>query len=753
MSDINEILSHFQHVERRGDGKYQCRCPAHSDKEASLSISQGRNGKILLHCHAGCKTEDILASVGLSMSDINGEKKAITWKSRIEYGMKQRRGDGAHILDIYDYKTASGKYLYSKVRFVGGSIKSKEIRYYRIDRKGDDYKPGKDEKGHTAPHVLYRLPELIRAVDEGYPVYIVEGEKDVETLRGKLRWTATTAGGAKDWRPEFAEFFKGARVVIFPDNDQPGRELCDQIVKDLKNYAFAVKVVQTAAEEKGDVTDYLEKEGGTPESLRELVRDEERNPWKYADWATVTHTKSGSTSVKINDDRLADFIARHEHYLMVRRPDDERDDMYLYENGVYSRTNKAGVKTMIRKYIPTGYASDTKLNNIFGLILARGLHRCRYANLNADARYINVRNGLYNVQTGELEPHTPRIKSTLQLNTDFDPAATARPVFDKYISDLCKDMDDVTDKKRMATIQEYFGLVLSNIPMYYAKKCLVLYSSIGNTGKSVLLNLIGYLLGEDRVANIPITEMNEKNRFSMGTLIDKRLISVGDQTGAEVSDSAIFKQITGGDPVKIEAKGKQAFFYRYTGGMAFACNALPYFSDDRGAHLFGRLEIVSCDHYIKPEDRDARIFDKMKDEKVAIFNWFLEGLHRIIANKYTLTESSSTHEVVTEYRQKLDTVFRFVTEHYVQTGLHDDVVGKSDFDDAYFAWCKEGDGEGSPYRAVSKNNLRERMASIGIPTAKGNVGDKRGVMIYRGLKPKEDDFQPTPESVQKDLPF
>lgn len=749
---LETVLSHFQHVEKRGDGKYQCRCPAHRDKEASLSISQGRNGKIVMYCHAGCETKDILSAAGLDMSDINGERKEITWKSRIEYGVKQRHGDGAHILDIYDYVTASGKYQYSKVRFVGGDIKGKEIRYYRIDRKADEYKAGKSDKGHEAPRVLYRLPELIRAVNEGYPVYIVEGEKDVETLRKKCHWTATTAGGAKDWRPEFAEYFKGARVVILPDNDEPGRTLCEQIQHDIKNYAFAVKVVQTAKADKGDVTDYLEKEGGTPEGLKELIRDENRNPWHYAEWVTVAESKNGNRNVKINDDRLADNIARNEHYLMVRRPDDERDDIYLYENGTYSRTNKAGVKTMIRKYIPIGYASDTKLNNIFGLILARGLHRCRYSDMNADSRYINVKNGLYNIRTKELEPHNPEIKSTLQLNTEYDPDATNKPNFDKYINDLCRDVDGVVDENRKATIQEYFGLVFSNIPMYYTKKCLVLYSSIGNTGKSVLLNFAGDLLGEERIANIPISEMNEKNRFSMGTLIDKRLISVGDQTGAEVSDSAVFKQITGGDPVKIEAKGKQAFFYRYTGGMAFACNSLPYFSDDRGSHLFGRLEIVPCDHYIRPEDRDARIFDKMKAEKPAILNWFLEGLQRTMKNNYRLTESLSTKQVVTEYRQKLDTVFRFVTENYTQTGLHDDVVSKAEFDNAYLQWCKAGDGENS-YKAVSKNNLGDRMASIGIQTAKGNIGDRRGVMIYRGIKLKDDNFHELSEEERMSLPF
>ena len=70
---------------------------------------------------------------------------------------------------------------------------------------------------------MYRLPELVKAVKDGYPVYIVEGEKDVETLR-ELGYTATTAGSANDWKKEYAAYFTGARVVILPDNDKPGLE-------------------------------------------------------------------------------------------------------------------------------------------------------------------------------------------------------------------------------------------------------------------------------------------------------------------------------------------------------------------------------------------------------------------------------------------------------------------------------------------------------------------------------------------------
>ena len=86
-----EILSHFKVKHQNGD-KAQCICPAHDDKEASLSISKLKAGKTGVHCHAGCSIDDVLRAAGLSIQDLfdddgqkqsrNDQKK--TWKDYVE---------------------------------------------------------------------------------------------------------------------------------------------------------------------------------------------------------------------------------------------------------------------------------------------------------------------------------------------------------------------------------------------------------------------------------------------------------------------------------------------------------------------------------------------------------------------------------------------------------------------------------------------------------------------------------------------
>lgn len=720
---LQELLPHFGGGRKIGPSSYQCKCPAHLDNKASLTVSE-KDGKILLHCHAGCDTRDILEAVGLSFKDL-GEPKRSSWRERLE------KSRGKRIEAVYDYQDENGRYLYSKVRFEG-----KDIRYITVDRANDQYSYCKMAGRAT----LYNLPTLLKALKAGSDVYIVEGEKDVETLK-KLGLTATTAGGVQDWRREYARYFTGAKVTILPDNDKPGLKLKDEIVRDLKYFAHSIRWAVTAQEEKGDVTDYLTKEGHIKEDLLNLIKAQENRgaPWLYVD---------ERERVKINADLLADGISRGLPYLIVRRPEEDKDDFYIYEGGVYRKCNRNKVKSLIRRYVPVGLASDNLINNVYNLLLCQERNICSFRDMDTDETYINLKNGLYNLKTGSLDPHTPKLYSTLQLNCEYHPENSYRPVFDRYMSDLCSDRDGHVDREKMAVIQEYGGMILSNVKVYRTKLCLVLWSLLGNSGKTQLLNLIGELLGTDRVANIPIQNMNEASKFALGNILGKRLISVGDQTGSEIRDSAIFKQLTGGDAVQVEQKNKQPYSYIFPGGIIIACNNLPGFQDDKGGHIFERLCIVPCINTIEQDRRDGELLDKMLKERDAIFNWFLEGLHRLIKNHYKVTKAAECEKAIGEYREKLDTVYRFLTEYYIVTGDRNDMVSKPEFDKKYTDWCLLNET-----RPVSRQNIKDRMEANGCPVDKANLDGKRGVTVYRGLKEKEFQGVTDEEYSQQSFPF
>jgi len=67
---VDTVLSRLEHARSTGDGKWICRCPAHDDKSPSLAIKEGVDGRVLLHCFAGCSVSEVVEALGLSMTDI-----------------------------------------------------------------------------------------------------------------------------------------------------------------------------------------------------------------------------------------------------------------------------------------------------------------------------------------------------------------------------------------------------------------------------------------------------------------------------------------------------------------------------------------------------------------------------------------------------------------------------------------------------------------------------------------------------------
>ena len=759
MMDFNEVISKFDNPKRvkKGTGikeAFQVRCPCHKDKENSLTVSLADNGKPLFRCHAGCDTNAILEAVGLSWSDICvDDRKKLTclerkaWYYGHEYEWTDDNGknhkgygDGVRVTAEYPYHNEFGNYQYSKLRFEGGAIPGKLIRYYTIDRVKDEATACKMSEVEKC---LYRLPEFQKLKRHSEYAYITEGEKDCETLRKLGKWfgCVTTAGGASDWRSEYATYFKGLKVVIFQDNDNAGYNASETIRKDLKPYAHSVKIVIPSRLDHGDVTDYLDKEDGSVKSLRDLCSEVKE---EYAPWVNVN--KDGEPT-SINAGILAECISENETYIIIRNPTDDKDILLLYQKGVYVPMNKPSIKAMIKEYVPAAKVSDNLLNNVCNLLFATQDHVHRIEDVNGDYRYINFRNGLYNINTKELNKHSPDVISAIQFPFNFNPDKHYRhEVFDKYITDLCSKPDGTVDEDEIKIIQEYIGFLISNIPMSRIKAAMVLWSTLGNSGKSVLIRLNCRIFGVDRVATIKLRELTPDNRFILGTLPNCRLIACGDESNSNVTDSSIFKSLTGGDPVKIEPKGKQGYSFEYKGGFVIACNGLPCFVDDKGNHLYDRLIILPCEHHITDDIKDASLDEKLAAEIPGIVMWALEGLHRLIDNGYRFTKSKSSELSKEAYHKAMDNVYRFVTENYVVTHEYNDRVSKKDFDDAYHRWACSDDS----IKEVERKNLSARMEAIGITSGQGNIRDRRNVVVYRGIKEKSTEFVSIPDV---EIPF
>ena len=290
----------------QGNGKYQVRCPVHDDHKESLSVTLTSDGsRVLLYCHAGCKTEDILKSLGLSWGDINQNDSNLKNKNPIK---------GLTIIDTYDYVDENGNLIFQTVKFLDKS-KEKCYKQRRPDNNGSWIWNLTGVK-----RVLYRLPEVIQAIRDGVQIFIVEGEKDADTLARNGFIATTNPLGARKWKESYSETLRGGHVIVIPDNDDSGREHAESVAQQLIGKANTVKYLELPnLDIKGDVTDWF-RNGGTIAQFESLV--EKAQNYKVADHQSLQAENlrtdgislteefwyEGGEGIKISHYRLIDFL-------------------------------------------------------------------------------------------------------------------------------------------------------------------------------------------------------------------------------------------------------------------------------------------------------------------------------------------------------------------------------------------------------------------------------------------------------------
>ena len=190
----------------------------------------------------------------LGLSNGNGRAKAAP-KTRPGSTNSQPR-----IVKSYDYRDEAGELVFQSVR-----MEPKDFRQRKPKPGG-----GWDWSVKGCPVVPYRLPEILAEPERG--VIVCEGEKDCDSLAAVGLLATCNAGGAGKWTQEHAQFLRGRRVVILPDNDPAGQEHAQGVAASLQGVASSVRIAELPGlDEKGDVSDWLAA-GGTKAELVELIK-------------------------------------------------------------------------------------------------------------------------------------------------------------------------------------------------------------------------------------------------------------------------------------------------------------------------------------------------------------------------------------------------------------------------------------------------------------------------------------------------
>lgn len=270
---LNEVIEAIEgNLASSGESAASFYCPLHDDNNASGWLSWGYDTaepeKYSIACY-GCGGDDG-EWFGDFLRWMKGDAPIHTWNGlESSGGSRSGRGRGIRVnstrIASYEYENAVGDVV---------GVKDRLEHLYEIGvdacRSERAFAWSRDFPLSGSRVPLYRLPAVLAAIAAGEPVYVVEGEKDADTMTA-LGFAATTGpnGAGTPWTGEQIESLTGAKVVVIADNDAPGRTHAREIAGCLKGVAALVDL-QVPVGYK-DVTEIAEAGGEVLGTLEELL--------------------------------------------------------------------------------------------------------------------------------------------------------------------------------------------------------------------------------------------------------------------------------------------------------------------------------------------------------------------------------------------------------------------------------------------------------------------------------------------------
>lgn len=396
----------------------------------------------------------------------------------------------------------------------------------------------------------------------------------------------------------------------------------------------------------------------------------------------------------------------------------DKDNYYIFDGKKYNRLSQREFKSLIKEYLPVEIRKRKDWLSVFDEFATDSIDISE-SDFDSDENIVAFENGVLHLDTMELKPFSDKYYITRVVPCKYVPKKTLNdaPIFKSYLTKLVGH-----DKEAGTFLMEYIGGVISNIYGYRFKRLLILVGK-GNTGKSQYRELLINLVGESNCTSIDLRKLQE--RFGTSQLYGKRFAGSGDMSNMDISELNIAKELTGGDEISAEFKGKDSFTFKYRGFLGFNANDLPFFRGDRGSHVYERFNIVRCDNVIPKEERDPNLLEKMLKEKDVIASVSVRYLKDAIERGYKFTESQSMLDERKKYETNNNSLLAFYNDCCEATGK----IRRSEFNSIYKKWCMGNNVKPERDREIPA----QLMEHYGIKAKKVN-----GIFYYVFLTIKEE---------------
>ena len=483
--------------------------------------------------------------------------------------------------------------------------------------------------------------------------------------------------------------------------------------------------------------------------------------FKVPDWILIDKGK-----VKYNHTVFADKIV--DMFCVVALPTAKNTLLYFYvdELGIYKKCYEIDVtgniqsyirklindfntirdepekeREEILKYCPVDFdtasnlmVNETDINKTYKAIFRSENIRTLKSldEFNRNENCIVFKNGVLNLKTMQLMPHSPTYMSTIQIPVEWNTNCNIEPkVFTEYINHLAN-----YDADQKQSLLEAIGLAISNINVGQRCKKSLFLKGDGNCGKSVFLMMLEQLIGTDNYVSMPWSRLKE--RFALADLFGKRIAADPDCQAYGENDVSQFKLISSADILTAENKYEPSFTFQYRGIYIVCTNILPDFSGDTGKWVYDRMLIVQCGDEIPVEKRNKRLLTDLLQESESIVFLAVQALKQLIERDYRMTVSEASKQLVSNYVINNNIYLSFIEECCMPIDKlnknSDEVVTAKDMWVAVQRYVEDAIGRKANRRAFEAA-LRNKYNITDAQDVKASTGKKR-YYKYITLKPE-----------------
>lgn len=705
---IDAILTRCTGVRRVGDHNYTARCPAHDDQRNSLSFTEGRNGEVLLNCFAGCRTEDVVAALGLTMSDLYPRDSRDDKPDRFDHSghpcrritvddLARDKGLPAEFLRTIGVEQGVGgvKITY---KFQDGTLAPRQ-RWRRAlsAKEGSSWLKG---DGAPVPYGLWMLRKM-RAVSD--TLTLVEGESDSWTLWHHRIPALGIPGADMAKTLDLAHVEPFPRLLIVQEPDKGGETFRAGLVSRLAEFDYQgqVFIVRLSADHK-DPNELHKSVGPSafPEAWNLLVSEAES-----VDLSSVEiEAKRSSIALALPEaENLTDLgnarrLVRH-HAQDLRychpwgqwliwdgsrwTPDTTGEIIRRAKNAVGTLYREAAeVEDHKERQKLVSHAlkseSDSRLRAMIHLAESEPGIPVLPNDFDANPWLLNVENGTLDLRTGDLRPRSRDDLITKIVAAEYDETSSCP----QWLAFLGRIMGE--NELLIGYLQRVVGYALTGDTR---EQCLFMLHGTGANGKSTFLEVLRSLLGDyGQQADFStfLYSKDDRIRNDIARLMGRRFVAAVEADAGRRLAEVLVKQLTGGDTVAARFLFKELFEFHPTFKIFLAANHRPSIRGQDHA-IWRRIRLIPFEITIPVEERDRNLVAKLRTELPGILAWAVQGCMEW--QRQGLAEPGVVLRATDEYRHDMDVLAAFLEERcVVAPGARG--TSKALYD-AYTAWCQD----------------------------------------------------------------